>query len=217
MKRAMSIIVTLTLTAALGFVAWNSMNDDDAPDAAASTTPTASTSPTARPGVPWTDPRGYRVTHPEGYQRSVFEGDVQIRPPGRPSVESGDGTFAISIQVEADTGERDACFGEMTAPGTESSTTINGEQIPTCDQTGDDEYDWYRRTFTFAWADHTCDHISLGCPSEDAGITLTVRVVAATRALWEQHLTDGMAIVESIRRAAPRPNDDVTQSIDRTS
>jgi hypothetical protein len=215
MKRVMSVIVTVALTAALGFVAWNSMNDDD--QAAA---PGRSSSPTTSPsdpGVTWRDPRGYTVTHPQGYQRSVFEGDVQIRPPGLPSVESGEGTFAITIQVEADTSHRGGCFGEMASPGTAGSILIEGERIATCDQVGDDGENWYRRTLTFMWDDHTCDHISLGCPSKDAGITLTVRIVSATKAMWDRYLGAAMTTVESIRRAPPQPNEDVTENIDRTT
>lgn len=214
-SKIIAIIVSLAVLSGVGFLAWSAMRPaKSGVSAVTSPTPSTSPTPTPEPRETLSDPRGYTATHPAGWDISVFEGDVQIRPAGLPSIEQGEDTFSVSIQVEAGANDPVACSGEdIPNPGTEGSTTINGETVPTCDQIGNDGDDWYRRTYTFAWKGHTCDHVSLGCPSRKAGLTVTVRVVAAKKALWDRYLEDGVSIAESLRRSEPRPDEDFNETI----
>lgn len=177
-------------------------------------TPSLSPTPSATPRAMTTydDPRGFRIVYPSDYRRYYFEGDVVIWPTGLPSLEQGEPTFGISFRPEAGANDPMDCQGpDLAQPGTDSSRVVDGTEVATCEQTGDDGDNWYRRTYSFVWPDQPCDHPSMGCAS-DKGVTLTVRMVGGTKALWDQYLEDGTAIAESARATPPRPNEDAQEA-----
>lgn len=214
-RAALAVVGALIVVAGGGLTASRLLSSDDASGfvapgtpsettfsdtATAEYTPTPSTAVDPEPEVltwehtaEYVDRRGYYVAYPEDFDRSEWEGNVEIRINDTPSLASGMPTWAVNFDVARGTARLEPCTG------TAGKVVIRGESVDTCQTLRDGEY---VRTYAFYWADQPCDHPELGCRSQDEGITVTARIIGGNRELWDQHLEHGEKIIGTVRRTS---------------
>lgn len=154
-------------------------------------TPTGSPNPPAVVTKTYRDDRGYEVSYPLNWDKSEFEGHVEIRPKDFPSLARGEPTFAIDIQVVG--GKSNMC-AQTTGTHAIGGSSLGGYPATVCETSSPE----HRRTYESNWTNSPCAHVSLDC-SRGKGISIIVQFIGSTDALWDDYAFMAEDVLPSIK------------------